>query len=85
MKHAQNVTPCRHVRKYVENQASGHPQKWWNFIGWLHVRSCPQCQEAMNRLRDYFQTLTKDSEPSLEDESKKIMNTLRQKMCDDNE
>lgn len=79
----EEVKPCRHVQHYVEGQATGKPRRWWNFFGWLHVKHCPQCQEALRRLQTYFQDIVKSSESNLDQDSQDIMNQIRSKFAEE--
>lgn len=82
-----DIKPCRHVQRYVESQATGTPRKWWNFFGWLHVRNCPKCQEAMNALKNYFSTIQSESislNDSTEETKAAILQNLRLHSNEDN-
>jgi hypothetical protein len=76
--HAE-LEPCMHVRKYVEAQAHGYERRWYNFLGWLHVKHCPQCQQALARLAAYFNEIKSAQAPSHDEEQIDLMDKLRSK------
>jgi hypothetical protein len=78
MKATNEVKPCRHVQRYVESQARGKESRWWNLLGWLHVRNCPKCQEALERLSAYFNAIQPPKGTQDSDSAEKILRALRE-------
>jgi hypothetical protein len=78
MQATNEVKPCRHVQRYVESQALGKPVRWWNILGWLHVKNCPQCQEALRRLNAYFNAIQQANETEEGESAEKILRVLRE-------
>lgn len=77
MNATEEVKPCRHVQRYVESQALGNQRRWWNFFGWLHVKNCPKCQEALRRLNAYFDAIQEIKGTEESDSAEKILRVLR--------
>lgn len=67
MNNSPAIEPCRHVRKFVERQAMGSPRRWWDFAGWLHLRQCRKCQQALKLLRTYLQAVAAEPQDSPQD------------------
>lgn len=64
-----HTEPCHHVKRYVEGVASGKRIRWWNILGWLHVKHCPKCQEALALLQSYLKSASDMRQEASEDVS----------------